>query len=264
MYTARDYFVELGWPVGTGQTDGHKRLAALGVNTSIDTATVPEDIWHNGGEYPWMAAATSLEAVSLGVDGAQDSAAGTGIRSIRIDGLDANLLEISVTVNLNGTTPVAIPTQFFRINQVLTLARGSGAAPKASNAGDITIRDAGGGTVRAVVPVGRGFSSQAIFTCPADHTAQIISLLASISRVGGGASIQYASIVNFSSPTLSGVVRLPLEVGISSQSPYRHDSLPGIPVPGGTDVALRVSQVSTNGLSIAGGFLVLFKRLDKA
>lgn len=45
---------------------------------------------------------------------------------------------------------------------------------------------------------------------------------------------------------------------------YRHDSLPGIPVPGGTDVALRVSQVSTNGLSIAGGFLVLFKRLDRA
>jgi hypothetical protein len=65
------------------------------------------------------------------------------------------------------------------------------------------------------------------------------------------------------SPVVSGVFRLPLEFGISSNSVYRHDGLPGIPVPTGTDVALRVSQVSANGLSIAGGFLILYKALDK-
>lgn len=253
----RNYLVELGWPIGTGQTDGHKRVAVIGINASIDTATVPEDLWHQGGVYPWLIAPTLLEIVSTN---AGDAPAGAGIASVRVDGLDAGLLEQSQVVVLNGLTPVPIPVACLRINGCITLSKGSGAGYKATNLGDLIIRDLGGGTVRAVIPAGRGFASQAVWTCPANYTAQIVSTLASISRTGGGV-VNYASLVNYSSPSASGVFRLPLEFGISSNTPYRHDAIPGIPVASGMDVALRCSQVSTNGLSIAGGFLILYKQL---
>lgn len=77
--------------VGLGQVPGYRRITALGNNPDVDTAG-PEDVWSGGGLYPWMTTATALEIVS---DSASDTSAGTGARTVLVNGLDANFVEVA-------------------------------------------------------------------------------------------------------------------------------------------------------------------------
>lgn len=149
-----------------------RRISALGNNPDVDAA---EDIWTGGGAYPWMTAATSLEILSASEN---DTAAGTGARTVVIAGLDINYAEITVTVTLNGITPVALSSQLFRINGAVVATCGTGN----TNAGDITIRDAGGGTTRAVLQAGYSISRQSQFTVPAGYKAIVNTYILSINR----------------------------------------------------------------------------------
>jgi hypothetical protein len=243
----RAYLIEVGFRSNTGAYLGHRRVVALGNNPSIDIATEPEDVWSGGGLYPWMSAATSLEVVSAS---ANDTAAGTGARTVRIDGLKADFTEVSQTITLNGVTPVALPTQLFRINGALILSAGSGG----TNAADLTVRDSGGGTTRALIPAGFGITRQSIFTVPAGYTLQIISQIFSINRSGGGAT-KYATVQNFIKNAATGMFRLPLEIGFSDQNPYRHDGIPGVTLGEKTDYCHRCAVVSANGTNVSAGWL---------
>lgn len=230
--------------VGLGLVSGATRVAALGNNPDVDTAAV-EDVWSGGGAYPWMTGATSLEIVS---DSANDAAAGTGARTVLINGLDANYVAVAQTITLNGTNAVAIPTQLFRINSALIVSAGSGKV----NAGTITIRNSGGGSTRAIIPVGYGITRQAVFTVPAGKTLAINSQLLCINRTGGVS--RYATFANFIQ-TSTGFYRMPLELSISERSPYRHDGLPSIIVSEKTDYAFRCTSVSNDNTDVTAAFL---------
>jgi len=67
---------------------------------------------------------------------------------------------------LDGTTAVAGSKLFFRINGVAVIAAGTGK----TNAGNITIRDAGAGTTRSYISIGRSVAEVGVFTVPAGHT----------------------------------------------------------------------------------------------
>lgn len=180
-----------------------RRITALGNNPDI---VGQEDIWTGGGTYPWMTAATSLEIVS---SSANDTAAGTGARTVQIQGLDANYVEVNQTITLNGVTPVAVPTQIFRINAALVVTAGSGN----TNAGTVTIRDSGGGTTRAVLQAGYGISRQSQFTIPAGYTGIINTFLLSINRPSTSRDSTLSTYIK--GPTTAA--RRTVEASISSQ-----------------------------------------------
>lgn len=235
--------------IGFGAIPGYRRVAALGNNPDVDTATVPEDVWSGGGVYPWMTSATSLEMVSTS---AADSAAGTGARTVVWQQLDTGYAEFTQSVTLNGLTPVALPRQAFRNQAGLITSAGSGK----TNAGDIILRDAGGGTVRAIIPAGYGITRQSIFTVPAGFTLSINSTLFAITKAGG--VDKNVTMTNYiQSP--AGFYRMPLEVSISQTAPYRHDGLPGIILAEKTDFALRVVEASSDNVSVTGAFLGVLK-----
>lgn len=222
-----------------------RRVTALGNNPDVDQGSLPEDIWTVGGVYPFPTAATSFEVVSTQ---AADSAAGIGARTIRISGLDANYDEVSEIVTMNGTTPVAVVTQFFRINNVLMLTVGSNEV----NVGIINVNRSPGGLTQAQIPVGLGVSRQAIFTVPAGYTLVINSTLFAITRAGG--VDKTVTIANFFR-TPVGAFRLPFEISISQSFPYRHDGEPGIPIAEKTDVGFRAVESSVSDVSVTVGFL---------
>lgn len=230
--------------VGLGLVSGASRVAALGNNPDVDTAAV-EDVWSGGGTYPWMTGATSLEIVS---DSANDAAAGTGARTVLVNGLDANYATVAQTVTLDGLTPVALPTQLFRINSALIMSAGSGKV----NAGTLTVRNAGGGTTRAVIPVGYGITRQAVYTVPAGKTLAINSQMFCINRTGGVS--RYATFANFIQ-TSTGFYRMPLELSLSERAPYRHDGLPSIIIGEKTDYAFRCTSVSNDNTDVTAAFL---------
>jgi hypothetical protein len=241
-----DYLYDLGF----GLRPGFRRIIALGNNPSVDTASVPEDIWTGGGLYPWMTAATSLEAVS---GSANDTAAGTGARTIIVNGLDINYAEISETVTMNGATAVPLVAQFFRINSVLTTTVGS----LQVNDGDITIRDAGAGTTRAIMPLGKGILRQSQFTVPAGHFLQVTDHLFTINRSGG--TTHYATVSTWQRNG-AGIIRMPLEVSFSERQPYLQNGVPGIPYPEKTDVQMRCTNVTANSTDLTVGWLGLLRK----
>ncbi len=237
---ARDFLMNVGYSL----VPGYRRVAALGNNPDISIGVV-EDVWSGGGLYPWMTAATSLEMVAGGVN---DTSAGTGARTVRVDGLDINYVEVSETVTLNGTTPVALVTPMFRINLMLVLTAGS----LETNDAAITLRDAGAGTTRALIPAGYGITRQSIFTVPAGNTLQIVSNVLCINRPAGvGRFATFATYFRSS----AGVRRLPLELSIGDEPPYLHPGTPGIIVTEKTDYALRCTSVSANNTDVTAGWL---------
>lgn len=241
-----DYLYDLGF----GLRPGFRRIIALGNAPSVDTAAVPVDIWTGQGIYPWMTGATSLEALS---NSASDAAAGTGARTIIINGLDVNYVEISEIVTLNGATPVPLVNQYFRINGVFTVTVGSGEI----NAGDITIRDAGAGTTRAIMPATKGILRQSIFTVPAGWFLQVTDHLYCINRSGG--TTRYATVSTFQRSG-AGIRRLPLEVSFGEQIPYLQNGVPGIPYPEKTDVMMRCTNVTSNATDLTVGWLGIMKQ----
>lgn len=155
----------------------------FGRNPSVNTANVPVDLWPTPGGvliYPDLDVAQSLEALS---SSAADAPAGTGAYVVLISGgLDNTLTQFSpVTevVLLNGTTPVALTRQYRWLDAVAILPPlGSGQ----TNAGDITVRIAGGGTAVAQIRAGDGISKSGIYIVPAGYEAWLLEAKVGVHR----------------------------------------------------------------------------------
>lgn len=234
--------------IALGQVPGYRRVVALGNNPDMDTGAT-EDVWFGGGLYPYLTAATALEIVSAS---ASDAAAGTGARTVQINGLDANYVEVTQTVTLNGTTAVAIPTPLFRVNSALVMSAGSGQV----NAGQIIVRDSGGGTTRAIMPAGVGITRKAIFTVPAGFTLLVTSQFFDINRVTGVG--RFATFANYTRSS-SGFYRTPLELSVSDSVLYRHEGFMPIVVREKTDYSIRCTLVSTDNTDVTAGFEAVLK-----
>jgi hypothetical protein len=158
--------------VARGQITNHDTLFQFGVNQSVGTSF--STIWNGGGTlYAYPAAATVFKISS---SDANDTSAGTGARTVLINGLDANYAEASETVILNGQTAVNTVNSYIRFHYMEVSTAGSGGTA----AGTIY---AGTGTVTAGVPatvygqitIGYNTSTSAMWTVPAGYTAYLTS-----------------------------------------------------------------------------------------
>ncbi len=98
--------------VGPGDKFGHN--GAVGASY--------ETIWHEGGLYAYLSAATVLQVSS---DDADDTSAGAGARTVKLTGLDVNYKPLEETVTLNGTTQVATAEEFLRIYRIMVITAGA-------------------------------------------------------------------------------------------------------------------------------------------
>ena len=167
-------FTLLALMAAAGEIDGITVVHKFGSNEDVDVGT--EVVWEHGNGLSYLAAATVLNVTSL--DNTADVAAGTGARTILIEGLDENWEEISETVTLNGQTIVATTKSFIRVNRAYVTTSGTGEV----NAGDIHIFT---GTETAGQPddltkvygsiaADHGQTLQAFYTVPAGKTAFLL------------------------------------------------------------------------------------------
>lgn len=243
-----EYIPEFGDAVSYGLVPRYTRASGLGYNPDVDTATTPEDAWGNSGPYPWLSGLTSLEILSVGALAANDTAAGTGARTVTVTALDANYNIVSLVMTLNGVTPVALPSQVLRINAIRVTTAGSGN----TNAADIILRDAGGGTTRGIILTGVGTSRQAPYTVPAGFTLAIRQILLVVDSPAGSVG-QFATIATyFKSPT--GAAIMPLVLGNTSGQPYSHFSDPPIMANEKTDFSLIITKATDNNTIVTAGW----------
>jgi hypothetical protein len=158
--------------VATGNIAGVSNISKFGYNPSIGTTTF-ESIWEGSNAYPWQTVADQLEVLS---SSANDTSAGTGARTVELQGLDSSWNLLSETVTMNGTTAVTTTGSFLRIFRARVVTAGSNLI----NAGDITIRDQDTSTTRAIITNSPGKSMgqtlMAIYTVPAGKTAYVINI----------------------------------------------------------------------------------------
>lgn len=236
--------------VARGGIIAHKSLFKFGFNTDINGAE--ETIWSRGGTYVYP---TAAEINTLSSTSANDTANGTGARTVTVSGLDANYNEISETVSLNGQTPVNTVNAYIRINRMFVATAGSGGG----SAGTIA---AGTGTVTAGVPAvcyaeilsSDNQTLMTVWTVPAGYTAYIYKGTISTATTTGG---QYVTGRLCFKP-FGGVLRTAAKITLSNQFVDFNFTIP-IVLPEKTDIEARaISSGSSNAVSAT--FTVMYTK----
>jgi hypothetical protein len=231
---------------------GHRAVAVFGYNPDIDTSE--ETIWPNGTVLTHPASAIAMKVSS---DSANDAAAGTGARTIVIEGLDGSYNEVSETVTLNGQTAVNTTNTYLRINNIYVATAGSGA----TSAGNIYL---GTGTVTAGVPatvydmmyVGYNRRTTGHYTIPAGYTGYMTAGNLTVGATNGNNQVTGRLLT-------SGTNGIPLTTAVvalnSGVANYIFD--PAIAIPEKTDVEARAIGSSTNN-SVASTFQITLIKND--
>lgn len=223
-----------------GKVEGVGALVIAGRSTNIQTAQTPITVGFGNALQPYAAANESWEIVSSSVN---DTALGTGARTVLISYLDDTYIQRSALVTLNGTTAVSIAANCFRMQTAVVVTAGSGT----SNAGQLTIQVAGGGASRAIVVAEKASSRQGSFTVPAGFVGIIYSTAFVVGRTTGPGVIAAIEAHLIDS---TGVHRLGLDFTINEPGiPFAFAS--GVAIPEKTTLDYRVTAVSANGVDVS-------------
>lgn len=156
------YLPSLDYPLqaARGLTDGVSIERKFGRNPNIGTSD--EVIASSGLANPYTPTiATTIEAISTS---ANDTAAGSGARTIIVEGLDASFNEITATITMNGTSATTATTSsFIRVNRVYVATSGT---YQGNNAGDITVRVSGAGATIGLILTGLGQNLNSHYCVP--------------------------------------------------------------------------------------------------
>jgi len=152
-----------------------------------------EDIWDEGGLFAFPTSAESWEIVS---DSANDTSAGTGLRTLLVTSLDADFNLQNSVVIMNGTSAVAVSGTHIRTNRMTGITSGS----NATNVGNITLQVASGGNVRQKIRPDEGTSFSSFYTAPAGKTALIYQTFANTPK-GEDAQLRSRVRINATNPT---------------------------------------------------------------
>jgi hypothetical protein len=164
------------WDVSsTGRYQGRtaKNVTLIGRRTSF-TAGVLNDLGQftlpaaSGAQFGVMTATEALEIVSAS---ANDTAAGTGARTVKITYLDALGAETSTTVTMTGTTPVSLGAiHMLAVQYMEVVTSGSGLTA----AGNITLRTTTVGTQWEMILAAYNRSMSAQYMVPTGFTAYLV------------------------------------------------------------------------------------------
>lgn len=172
--------------VARGQIQGHRNVTVFGFNPDVDTTQV--SVWPLPSLITFPSSAIQMTVSS---SSANDTSAGTGARTIVVQGLDADYNEVTETVIMNGQTAVTMTASLLRVNYAYVATAGSAN----SAAGDIYI---GTGLVTAGVPatvydiikLDYNNTTTGSYTVPAGYTAYFSQGLFSTGQATGSTKVE--------------------------------------------------------------------------
>ena len=154
--------------VQQGKVPGYSMVNKFGYNSSIGSGSF-ETIWETGNNYPWQSTAVTVDVVS---DDVNDDVAGTGARTLRIQGLDGSYNLAEETVDMDGTTTVTTTQTFLRVFRMSVETAGT----SGNNVGNISVTYTGGSDVAATISPGNGQTLMCLYTIPASYTGYLLSM----------------------------------------------------------------------------------------
>jgi hypothetical protein len=239
--------------VARNQITGHSAALISGTNAAVSTSQAT--VWGTGGLYVYPATAQVMKVSSSSTS---DTSAGTGARTVVVQGLDASYNQIQETVTLNGQTEVNTVNSYLRVLHLYVATAGTGLAA----AGTIYV---GTGTVTTGVPavVYLSYSelngaTSAIWTVPAGYTAYITSIQASSGNATAG---QWTKFGLYASATPGA----PLDSVLQWITSNGTECIINLPYPPAfvaqTDIEIRaISTVAST--SVAANFQIVYVKND--
>ena len=141
--------------IAKGESNNYEPRNIFGYNALVGTSYIP--CWENNTAYTQPTTGLTMTVTS--------NVADDGV-VVRIIGLDVNYEVIAENVTLNSATPPTTTNQFFRINDVVTVAG------NADN--DIVVSN--GGVTYAKIRGGEGKNQASIYTVPAGYSFYLMRI----------------------------------------------------------------------------------------
>jgi len=190
--------------------------------------------WEANTEYTYPTANLAMDVVST-------STSDTSV-SVLISGLDSEYNEVSEVVSLNGTTTVTSNTEFFRINDVVTV--------DGNAVGDVNV--ANSGTLYAKVRAGEGRNQASIYTVPAGCNFYLTRIDAFVSAGNNPKESTFRNFVTLANGVNLRVaeVRFLSDMKIMRVTPFKYTEK--------TDIQLQLNSVTSEsfGSVFAEGFVI--------
>lgn len=230
---------------GAGYYPDKFSFSVVGYSPAVNNSRV--DVTNIGNatsvSYVFPASAIQMAIVS---SSANDAAAGTGIRTVRIHYLDANYAVQTEDITLNGTTPVnTVATNIIRVNGIHALTVGS----TGYAVGNISLTSVGGATTYAFIYASYSSSRNAVFTIPAGKTGYLTHFNATEGTAAGTHYTRFTLAATCHDNTLLPGVFIGQDeiAALNGASSINYD-IP-IVLPAKTDV--KVSAISDSGAANA-------------
>jgi len=166
--------------VAAGEVQGYKIINKFGFNGDVGTSFVPAT---SSGTYQTPIDDTEIEIVSNSVN---DVSGGTGIITVKVEGINLAGEELSKIVTLTGLTAVTLPVPYFRVFRITAMTSGTyaGATAPSHNSTIIVRTKATPANIWGIISTedtfGLGQSQIGAYTIPAGYTASLISASAII------------------------------------------------------------------------------------
>jgi hypothetical protein len=224
--------------VAQGQITGATSLFKFGFNGDVDTSE--ETVWSEGGNLTYPGAAAEMYLSSSDTNDAAPS--GTGVRTVKIQGLDANYLQIEEDVSLNGQTQVVTTKEFLRVYRVYALTSGS----NGGTAGTVYVGTSGETAgVPSTVYASFGDANQtemATYTVPASKTLYInnITFTAVMSAATNSVTAKFTTRESATNTFRTQFIQV-LESN-NNVSPFEYP----LAIPAKTDIECRAIATTTN------------------
>lgn len=215
-----------------------------GVNEAIGLPF--ETLWSGPvGPYPFKFVAGALTILSSSIE---DGIAETGAQVVELDLLDGAGVQTTVQVDMDGTTPVAIPGTYMAVNRVEVIQPGS----VGTNIGNISVLYDAGDTL-GFMAADRGRAQQAAYTIPIDKEGYVFRV--SFTSASGDNGF------------LEGRIRPPGGAWSSVRPQFLNETvaqliLPFNRIPPGSMLELRGKLVAGGGsVALAGDIDLLLRRV---
>jgi len=165
-----------------------------------------------------------------------DTSAGSGARTIEIQGLDGNYLPLTETITLNGTASVTTNSSFLRIFRARVLTAGT----SETNEGNITFSI--GGTNVARITAENGQTLMGVYTIPADKVGYLLGWQASVSK-NSDVTVQLRT------KEIGGAWQVKSQLGSYANNIRQEYSIPLV-IPPKTDIEFRAKSGGTQEVGV--------------
>jgi len=223
--------------IAKGNISGLSSVNKFGFNNQVPTNWEVIALGSADFTYP-----TSAGTVTVVSDDADDTSAGTGARTIKIQGLDGNYDFQEETITMNGTTNVNSINTFLRVNRMEVLTAGS------SNSMEGTITATIGGNEQSRMEAEYDNQTlQANYTIPAGKTGYLTRIQATSTKDNK------AAFVGLFTRELSSIFKIKQLFEIYRNNVVVDFTVPLV-IPEKTDIELRGKNEGTGQVSIGGTF----------